>query len=106
MKVNYNKKFSNDGTVFTQTITVDKEIVKGFNKMLKAKREKVSKQPIFSEEDMKLLYWAEELKEGENYIGRTTFRYFISYYADKIKQKEDKDFKRVLFDRNTIIKVI
>lgn len=100
MKVNYNKNFGVDGTVYTQTITIGKDIMEGFNKIVREKKEKLSKK----NEDMKEKCYLEELKEGNNYTYLTTLSCFIEYYKNKIVTKDD-DLKRVLY-RNTIIKVI
>lgn len=44
MRINYTKNFGNDGTVYNQTITIEENLIKNFNKMVKAKKEKQLKR--------------------------------------------------------------
>lgn len=105
--VNYQKEWGNDGTVYSQTITIKKEIAKKFNNYIKQLKEEAHKKFILSNEDMKTLYYLEEVKEGKNYTHLTTLNYFTSFYLKHIytPPKKDKNFERILY-RNTIIKVI
>lgn len=107
MKVNYKKEWGYDGTVYTQTITIDKKYIDDFNFMVQREKETINNKMILSSADMKILYYLEELKEGKNYTSLTTLDYFIQYYKKYIyvPPKKDKDFERILW-RNTIINVV
>lgn len=107
MKVSYLKEWSNDGTFYNQTITIEKEFIGKFNEIVKAKKEEISKKIIHSNEDMKVLCYLQELKVGKNYTHLTTLDYFMKFYLKYIYEppKRDKDYQRIL-ERNTIIKVI
>lgn len=107
MKVNYLKEWGKDGTVYNQTITIEKESIKGFNEMARAKKEEIAKKYIISGEEMKLLSYLEELHEGKNYTTLTTLDFFMKFYLKYIYEppKKDKNYERIL-NRNTIIKVI
>lgn len=107
MKINYLKEWGKDGTVYNQTITIEKEHIKKFNEIVKEEKETKSKKFIFTNEDMDILYGLEELKEGKNYTNLTTLSYFIWFYKNYIHKssEKDKDFERILW-RNTIINVI
>lgn len=107
MKINYFKEWNNDGTVYTQTITIEKKYIEKFNELVRAKREEISKKFIISGEEMKILSYLEELQEGKNYTHLTTLDFFMKFYLKYIYEppKKDKDFERILW-RNTIIKVI
>ena len=105
--INYKKEWSNDGTVYNQTIKVNKKIMKDFNKYIKIKKEAVQNKHILSNEDMKILYYLEYIEEGKNYTTLTTLDYFIKFYWHNIyiPPKKDRTFERMLW-RNTIIQVI
>lgn len=107
MKVNYRKEWGEDGTVYSQTITIEKEHIKKFNELIRAEKEQTAKKIILSSEDMKVLYYLQELENGKNYTKLTTLNYFIWFYKNYIyiPPKKDKDFERILW-RNTIINVI
>jgi len=107
LTINYQKEWGNDGTVYTQTITTSKEIIKKFNEYIRKLKEETHKKFIYNNEDMKILYYLEELKEGKNFIGLTQLGYFKGFYIKNIYNppKRDKDIERILW-RNTIIKVI
>ena len=107
MKVNYFKEWGNDGTVYTQTITIEKEYIKKFNELARAQKEEIKKKHIISGEEMKILSYLEELQEGKNYTTSTTLSYFMWFYRKYIyiPPKKDKDFERILW-RNTIINVV
>ena len=110
MKINYLKKYGTDGTVYNQTITIDIETAKMFNDYIKMKKMQVEQafkeKRTYSNEDMKILYYLEELKEGKNYTHLTTLDYFMNFYLKCIYEppKKDKTYERILW-RNTIINV-
>lgn len=122
LKVNYRKNWGNDGTVYTQTIKTTKEIAKKFNEYIKELKEETAKKSILHDEDMKILYYLEELKDGMNYTGLTTLEYFKTFcikniYASKAPKRnlstverlailrQVKPYERIL-KRNTIIEVL
>lgn len=106
MKINYLKEWGNDGTVYNQTITIDMETAKKFNEFIRKLKLVACKKFIYSNEDMKILYYLEELKEGKNFTGLTELDYFMKFYLKEIYEppKRDRDYERIL-NRNTIIKV-
>lgn len=109
LKINYFKKWGNDGTVYTQTIKTTKEIAKKFNEYVKELKEEATKKFILHDEDMKILYYLEELKDGVNYTRLTTLNYFKTFYIKNVyapkAPKRDLDYERILW-RNTIIEVL
>lgn len=107
MKVNYLKEWGEDGTVYSQTITIEKKYIEKFNELVRAKREEISKKFIISGEEMKILSYLQELQEGKNYTYLTTLDFFMKFYLKYIYEppKKDKNYERILH-RNTIINVI
>jgi hypothetical protein len=107
MKVNYQKKWGNDGTVFTQTIKIDKDMAEKFNKYVVEIKDEVVKKFIYSNEDMKILSYLEPLLDNINYTSLTTLNHFRNFYLKNYIHgaKRDKNFERILY-RNTIIEVI
>ena len=107
LTINYKKEWGNDGTVYTQTITISKEIAKKFNKYIEGIKKEISKKFVYSNQDMKILYYLENLEEGKNFTTLTELNYFKGFYIKNIyiPPKKDKDIERILW-RNTIIKVI
>ncbi len=103
MKINYLKNFGSDGTVYTQTITIEGNLIKNFNKMVEEKKEEVFKKKIYTEEDLKMLDYLNFLKLGNNYLSLTTLSYFIKYCFENIP---DLQFKKRIKWKNTIIKVV
>lgn len=106
IKVNYQKEFGEDGTVYTQTITTTKEIIKKFNAYVEELQEKTLEHFIYTNEDIAILHNLELLLKDKNYTTLTTLNYFKTFYIKEIYKpaKRDKDFERILW-RNTIIKV-
>lgn len=110
MKVNYLKEWGNDGTVYNQTITIDIETAKMFNQYIQMKKQQVEQsfkeKKTYSNEDMKILYYLEEIKEGKNFTSLTELDYFMKFYLHNIYEppKRDKNYERIL-NRNTIINV-
>lgn len=107
LTINYQKEWGNDGTVYSQTITTTKEIAKKFNEYIKGIKQEIAKKFVYSNEDMKILYYLEDLKEGKNFTTLTELNYFKGFYIKNIYQppKKDRDIARILW-RNTIIKII
>lgn len=107
MKVNYLKEYGTDGTVYNQTITIEKEYLDKFNEIVNNEKIEINKKFLLSSYDMKILSYLENLKEGKNYVTLTTLDYFIKFYRKfiYIPIKDDKNFQRILW-RNTVIKVV
>lgn len=107
MKVNYQKKWGNDGTVYTQTIKIDKDMAEKFNKYVIKIKETLVGKFIYSNEDMKIMSYLETLENKINYTHLTTLQHFIEFYLKNYIHgaKRDKDFERILY-RNTIIEIV
>ena len=108
IKINYFKKYGTDGTVYNQTIKIDSKIAENFNEYIKNLKESTTKKFILSNEDMKILYYLEELKNQKNYATLTTINYFKKFYLKNIYEnngKKDLFFERIL-NRNTIFEII
>lgn len=104
-KVSYQKEFGNNGTVFTQKIKVNRDVVDRFNKYVNQVKNKINdkykKEHSIDYQHLKILTYLDELYKDYNYLSLTQlhfFMYFMSYY-------EHKDIKRIK-DRNTIIEII
>ena len=106
IKVDYKKHWGKDGTVYSQTITLEKDFLKYINKNIdyyfnasSEVKETIADSIGFS---TYYDYYLEklDLKEEYNYLTLTQLR-FIAYYL----YKNNYDLKRVLH-RNTIIKVV
>lgn len=99
MKINYLKEYGNDGIVYSQTITIDKNIMGRFNEYITRIKD-IRKSQGYS------TIYIETLKEGINYVSLITLDYFMNFYIKYIYEppKKDKTFERILW-RNTIINV-
>ena len=104
LTINYQKQWGKDGTVYTQTIKTNKNIIELFNKYVKELKKETYKKFVLNNSDMKILYNLKELTTSKNYINLTTLDYFKTFYVKKIyiPPKRDKDIERILY-RNTII---
>ena len=102
-KIDYVKRWGPDGTVYTQTITINKHLKDNFNALLNNPEYK-SNLTQYEKSN------AEELKDGVNYTNLTTSSLLIEYIKINIYAFKNKDnnFYRLKGDRqrNTIIKVI
>lgn len=99
MKINYLKRYGTDGTIYNQTITIDKNIMGKFNEYI-TRIKAIRKSQRYS------TIYIETLQEGINYISLTTLDYFMKFYLHNIYEppKKDKTYERILW-RNTIINV-
>ena len=61
--INYQKHWGNDGTVYRQTITINKKLMDKYNNLLKKEYKRLKEQRIFSNEDMKIKYYTFLLKK-------------------------------------------
>lgn len=108
IKVNYQKRWGNSGTCYTQTIKIDNNLAKRYNnylEMLKAKVEvNFKKTHVYSDYDLKIKN-LDYLRRGVNYTNLTQLGLFLELINMINKDENQKiDFKRVLW-RNTIIEV-
>ena len=107
IKISYRKKWSNDGTFYNQTITIDKKTAILFNnfmfKILNKDKEEIQRNHIITNEQIMRECYLKRLALGANYTYLTTLEYFMSFYLKNIYKpsKKDKTFKRIL-NRNTI----
>lgn len=108
MKINYLKHSGNNGTIYTQTIKIDKWLMKYYNKYLNNLKidveKQFSKKRCYSEKDLKIKS-LDYLKKGINLTNLTQLDVFLQVINDLNKQGYNFDFKRILY-RNTIIEVL
>ena len=112
MKVSYIKNYGNDGTIYNQMITINKEIAEEFNKYILNIKNQINYKKIWSNEDLRISSYAKMLDihlytPTINYINLTTLDQFMKFYLKTIYEppKRDKNYERIL-NRNTIIKVV
>lgn len=103
MKVDYKKHWGNNGTVYDQTITIDKTTMEEYNNYicdLKTNIDfKFTKKHVYSENDLKIKS-IDYLEKGINFTNLIHLNLFIVFC-----QKTERDIKRLKY-RNTIIKVV
>lgn len=109
MKIDYKKHWGNCGTVYSQTITIDKKTMEDYNNYISDLKTKVDleflKKHSYSEQDLKIKS-IDYLEKGVNFTNLIHLQLFIEFYNKNIRKDYfDKDIKRVLW-RNTIIKVV
>ena len=108
VKVDY-KRHSKDGTIYDQTITIDKNFMELYNNFLLDKKIKIDnnffKKHIYSEEDLKIKS-INYLEKGSNFTNLIQLRLLLEFIINYNKNNNNKiDFKRIK-TRNTIVKVI
>ena len=99
--INYQKHWRNDGTVYRQTITINKKLMDKYNNLLKKEYKRLKEQRIFSNEDMKIKYYTFLLKKWSNFLHLT----WLYYFWNIVLQYKIDTKNRLKLDRNTIIKV-
>lgn len=108
MKVNYLKHIGNNGTIYNQTIKIDKWIMEYYNNYLNNLKIDIDKQFLekhcYNDNDLKVKS-LEYLKEGTNFTNLIHLNIFLQVINDLNKQDYNFDFKRILY-RNTIIEVL
>ena len=108
MKIDYKKNFGNDGTVYRQTIKIDKWLKEYYNNyLLKLKiktDENYFKNHSYSEKDLKIKS-IEYLENGINYTNLIQLDVFLQVINELNNNGYNFNFKRLLW-RNTIIIVI
>lgn len=108
MKVSYLRNWDNSGTLYNQTITIDKETGVKFNNYVetlwKQDKEKLNKTHVQDNEMAQRDMYLKRLALGVNYTYLTTLDYFMKFYLHEIYEppKKDKSYERIL-NRNTII---
>ena len=95
MKINYKKNYGNNGTVYNQTITIDKEFAEKFNRYILDVKNNINYKKCWSDEDLKIFCYLKMLEintqfETLNYINLTTLDYFIKYYLKTIYEPPKK----------------
>ncbi len=103
MKVDYKKQWGKNGTVYDQTITIDKATMEKFNNYMCERKTQVdlefTKKHTYSEWDLKIKS-VDYLEKGINFTNLIHLQLFNEFcFENRI------DLKRVL-RRNTIIKVV
>lgn len=110
IKVDYKKNWGNDGTCYTQTITIDKDFKELYNNYLLELKIKIDKNYIenksYSDYDLKIksLNYLENGINYTNLIHLNTLLNLINVINDNDLFINKIDFKRILW-RNSIIKV-
>ena len=108
-KVDYKKYWDNDGYVYNQTITINKNMMERFNYYIMEKKLEIDKKYLktrhFSEKDLKIKS-INYLDKGINYCNLIQLELFLNYYFNKVYDPhlDDKFYKRLKY-RNTIIYV-
>lgn len=107
-KVNYIKKYSKDGTVYNQTVTIPFDIAWNFNKYVNDLREEVGSHFYYTNEDLKILDYLETINfYNPTFTTLTTIDYFIEFYKNNYINGPQKNlfFERIK-RRNTCFIVI
>lgn len=108
MIINYLKHFGNNGTVYRQTIKIDKWLMDYYNNYLNNLKMDIDKhfteKHCYSENDLKIKS-LEPLKKGTNFTNLIHLDVFLQVINDLNRQGYNFDFKRILY-RNTIIEVL
>ena len=108
MKVNYIKRWGKDGTVYNQTIKINKSMASEFNKYIKELKIISQNKHIFTDEDLQILDSLEFFDNKFIYGNLPTLNYFINFYVKNYiiqnAAKKDKDFERIKY-RNTIFEI-
>lgn len=107
ISVNYQKRWGNSGTCYSQTIKIDNDLAKKYNSYLNKLKEDVEKRfkesHVYSDYDLKIKS-IDYLFRGVNYTNLIHLGVFLELINELNKQGKKIDFKRVLW-RNTIIEV-
>lgn len=108
MKIDYKKHFGNNGTVYNQTIKIDKWLKEYYNSYLLKLKTKIDenylKNHSYSENDLKIKS-VEYLENGTNYTNLIQLDVFLQVINELNNNSYNFDFRRLLW-RNTIIIVI
>lgn len=103
--IDYKKHRWNDGTVYRQTIKIDKELQRKYNTRIRYLKDKVNKkikkEHIYSYEDMKILSYTDTLKKWVNYLHLTWIYEFWKFITRRWLYNN-----RLFFNKNTIIEVL
>ena len=101
--IDYKKRCGNNGTVYDQMATIDKNTMEEYNQFLNDLKTEIDlnfmKTHIYSENDLKIKS-IDFLEKGVNFTNLIHLNLFIVFC-----QKTKRDITRLLY-RNTIIKVV
>lgn len=101
--IDYKKHYGNNGTVYDQTATIDKNTMEEYNNFLNDLKTEIdlkfTKKRTYSENDLKIKS-IDFLEKGVNFTNLIHLNLFIVFC-----QKTKRDITRLLY-RNTIIKVV
>ena len=101
--IDYKKHYGNDGTVYDQTVTIDKNTMEEYNHFINDLKTEIDlnfmKTHTYSENDLKIKS-IDFLEKGVNFTNLIHLNLFIVFC-----QKTKRDITRLLY-RNTIIKVV
>lgn len=107
MKINYKKRYDHDGTVYNQTIKIDKWLKEYYNNyLLKLKTDvdnRYSTTHAYSTSDL-TIKGIEYLKNDINYTKLTQLDVLLQVIDELNRKGYNFDFKRILW-RNTVIEV-
>jgi hypothetical protein len=108
MKINYFKKWGNDGTCYTQMIKIDKWLKEYYNNYLMNLKYEIDKKYFethcYSDNDLKIKS-IDYLDNGINFTNLIHLNVFLQVINELNKKGYNLDFNRILW-RNTIIEVI
>lgn len=93
VRVSYNTGFSKVGTAYKQRLTIHltKEQINAF-------KEYVLNKVMDKDVDTHTSLYLKSVSEGVNYANITTFKHFVKFF-------NLEGYKRIKYDRNTIIKI-
>lgn len=97
-KVNYIKKYSKNGTVYNQTLTINFDMAWNFNKYVNELKEKISDHFYYTNEDLKILDYLETINfYNPTFTNLTTLDYFIEFYKENYINgpQKNKFFERI-----------
>ena len=108
IKVNYIKRWGDNGTCYTQTIKIDNDLKNLYNDYLKRLQNDIAndfkKTHVYSNMDIKILS-LEPLQTIVNYTNLIHLGLFLELINELNLRGYNIDFKRIKY-RNTIIEVI
>lgn len=108
MKVDYKKRWGENGTCYSQFITIDSWIMAEYNNYLNKLKKEIENnfklKKTYSEKDLNIKS-IDFLKKGINFTNLIHLDIFLMLLNELNKKGYNFNFKRVLY-RNTIIKAI
>jgi hypothetical protein len=102
--IDYKRHWGADGTVYTQTVKIDKELQKLYNSVLQKEYRRIHKREaeefMVSNLDANILAYTKKLTKGVNYLHSTGLAIFRNVALGLDKKR------RLHFFRNTIVEVL